>query len=299
MPLKLGSNWKSVGIGTDMRRWAHGNSRINFGFCKGDDNFGGRKRKELDDFLKSLGKQMTLTLYRMEDTERVRMKLREDRRAEVREKAEKEEEMEKLKEERLERNRRWREKKFGSEKLSIDDNPDLSEREQRKLKNKEWREKRANDRSSTNSVCNDISSKNLVPRLEHLILTELMCPYCHEEMGPPTLVYQCSNGHNLCSSCKHRPDINVCPECMSEIAGRNIAVERLALTLYSQCGFGGGVDGGLQEYVSKSFIYKASQDALDAEAGVDNYAESQDTSEGVSEIDSILLMTEGETLRIK
>ena len=107
MPLKLGSNWKSVGIGTDMRRLAPGNSRvtrlawfehkwhkippliqINFGFCKGDDNFGGRKRKELDDFLKSLGKQMTLKMYRLEDTERVRMKLREDRRREVRERAE-------------------------------------------------------------------------------------------------------------------------------------------------------------------------------------------------------------------
>ena len=31
---------------------------------------------------------MTLTMYRMEDTERVRMKLREDKRREVREKAE-------------------------------------------------------------------------------------------------------------------------------------------------------------------------------------------------------------------
>ena len=62
--------------------------QINFGFCKGDDNFGGRKRKELDDFLKSLGKQMTLKMYRLEDTERVRMKLREDRRREVRERAE-------------------------------------------------------------------------------------------------------------------------------------------------------------------------------------------------------------------
>ena len=38
--------------------------QINFGFCKGDDNFGGRKRKELDDFLKSLGKQMNLVMYR-------------------------------------------------------------------------------------------------------------------------------------------------------------------------------------------------------------------------------------------
>jgi hypothetical protein len=28
MPLKLGSNWKSCGIGTEMRRWDHGNERV-------------------------------------------------------------------------------------------------------------------------------------------------------------------------------------------------------------------------------------------------------------------------------
>ena len=52
--------------------------QINFGFCKGDDNFGGVQRKELDDFTKSLGKQMTLVMYRMQDTENVRMRLREE-----------------------------------------------------------------------------------------------------------------------------------------------------------------------------------------------------------------------------
>ena len=40
--------------------------QINFGFCKGDDNYGGVKRKELDDFLKSLGKSYNLVLYRMQ-----------------------------------------------------------------------------------------------------------------------------------------------------------------------------------------------------------------------------------------
>ena len=65
--------------------------QIGFGFCKGDDNFGGRKRKELDDFCKSLGKQMNLVMYRMEDTERLRTKLREDWRMAVREKSEMEE----------------------------------------------------------------------------------------------------------------------------------------------------------------------------------------------------------------
>ena len=40
--------------------------QIGFGFCKGDDNYGGVKRKELDDFLKSLGKTYNLVLYRMQ-----------------------------------------------------------------------------------------------------------------------------------------------------------------------------------------------------------------------------------------
>ena len=60
-------------------------------WCSGDDNFGGGRRKELDDFTKSLGKQMTLVMYRMQDTENVRMRLREEGRRRVREKFEKEE----------------------------------------------------------------------------------------------------------------------------------------------------------------------------------------------------------------
>ena len=38
------------------------NLQLGFGFCKGDDNFGGGRRKELDDFTLSLGKQMNLVL---------------------------------------------------------------------------------------------------------------------------------------------------------------------------------------------------------------------------------------------
>ena len=51
--------------------------QINFGFCKGDDNFGGQRRKELDDFTKSLGKQMNLVMMRMEETKRIRTKIRQ------------------------------------------------------------------------------------------------------------------------------------------------------------------------------------------------------------------------------
>ena len=49
---------------------------------------------------------MTLKMYRMEDTERVRMKLREDRRKEVRDKFDREEELEKMREERMMKNKK-------------------------------------------------------------------------------------------------------------------------------------------------------------------------------------------------
>ena len=88
---------------------------------------------------------------------------------------------------------------------------------------------------------------------------------------------------------------------MSEITGRNIAVERLASSLWSA---GAAGAGAMQEYVSKSFIYKSSGDIREGEEDglrgrLDHSQAEGDTSENVSEIDSILLMTEGETLRIK
>ena len=51
--------------------------QIGFGFCKGDDNFGGGRRKELDDHTKSLGKQMNLVMLRMEQTRKIRMRQRD------------------------------------------------------------------------------------------------------------------------------------------------------------------------------------------------------------------------------
>ena len=82
---------------------------------------------------------------------------------------------------------------------------------------------------------------------------------------------------------------------MSEITGRNIAVERLAASLCSVSG------PGMQEYVSKSFIYRSSGDIQEEEEEVRGRLDHSqgDTSDNVSEIDSILIMTEAETLRIQ
>ena len=71
-------------------------------------------------------------------------------------------------------------------------------------------------------------------------------------------------------------------------------MEKLAASLFTECGM---VEPGtgMQEYVSKSFIYRSNQDGLD-----DKYLDnsSENTSDNISEIESILISTEGETLRI-
>ena len=150
---------------------------------------------------------MNLVMYRMEDTERIRTKLREDRRRGVREKAEMEEVKEKSQMERIERNKKWREKKFGIEKLEdIDKDKVIDEKEQRKIKNREWREKRENSRNATPVAEKELETV-MNKGLTNMVLTELLCPFCHEEMCPPTRVYQCEDGHNLCNKCKDRDDM--------------------------------------------------------------------------------------------
>jgi len=297
MPLKLGSNWKSCGIGTEMRRWDHGNGRINFGFCKGDDNFGGRKRKELDDFCKSLGKQMSLVMYRMQDTERVRTKLREDRRFAVREKAELEEHKEKSQMERIERNRKWRERKFGKEKLeNIEEDKVLDDKEQRKIKNKEWREKRESSRNGTPTM-EQKPDIGMNQGFQNLVLTELLCPFCHKEMCPPAKVFQCEEGHNLCDKCMEREDMKACPLCMGKFSGRNTAVEEVAALLFSKCGFGTNLQD--QEQESRSFTFITNIDSGLVETPNKGPTHLGFDSLDVLDIEEILVDTEGETLRIQ
>merc|ERR1712129_430441 len=120
---------------------------------------------------------------------------REDRRRAVREKAETEEQREKDQMERIERNKKWREKKFGKEKLDDDEDQVLDEKEQRKVKNREWRERRESIKKG-NPVAENKQDTGLYKGLTNMVLTELLCPFCHEEMSPPMEVYQCEDGHN-------------------------------------------------------------------------------------------------------
>ena len=54
---------------------------------------------------------------------------------------------------------------------------------------------------------------------------ELECPVCCEELGAPRRIFQCSQGHPVCSSC--RPRLRHCPSCRGPVIGRAIGMEQL------------------------------------------------------------------------
>jgi len=232
-------NWKSCGYHYDMRRWAHGNSRINFGFSKGDDNYGGVKRKELDDFCKSLGKQMNLVLYRMEDTENLRSRLRERRRTEERKKATEKEKREVFRYQQMERNKRRREaKEKDHSSLSSIREDELEEREsmreerralrraeaeleERRVKNRKWREEKVKAQR-----LDPDGGSSLFANLRPL----LVCQNC-QGVGEDGEVQQCDmERHNLCAACcklSEEASREVCPLCGSSIMGRHSFLEKV------------------------------------------------------------------------
>ena len=64
--------------------------------------------------------------------------------------------------------------------------------------------------------CDTFLNENLVENLE--------CPVCLNYLVPP--IYQCSNGHVICNSC--RPRVNRCPTCKVKfINNRNLILEKV------------------------------------------------------------------------
>ena len=63
---------------------------------------------------------------------------------------------------------------------------------------------------------------------------EFECPICFEEMRPPTRIWQCVDGHAICEGCRNKLDSKGCPSCSRAIEGRNIALEKMARSLYGE-----------------------------------------------------------------
>ncbi|XP_023339855.1 uncharacterized protein LOC111710065 [Eurytemora carolleeae] len=62
--------------------------------------------------------------------------------------------------------------------------------------------------------------------------SEFECPICFEEMSPPTRIWQCVDGHAICETCREKLATRFCPSCCRPIEGRNMALERMARSLY-------------------------------------------------------------------
>ena len=52
------------------------------------------------------------------------------------------------------------------------------------------------------------------------------CPYCFEEFRPPLNIFNCGNGHLVCSNCRPKLDRDYC-HCGGPFLGRATAMEHL------------------------------------------------------------------------
>ncbi|XP_067121342.1 E3 ubiquitin-protein ligase sina-like, partial [Centruroides vittatus] len=70
------------------------------------------------------------------------------------------------------------------------------------------------------------------PGQDPALTTLLSCPICYTVVHPP--VYQCTNGHIVCSSCRQR--ITTCPTCRETLGHiRSLVAEQIASTLQLPC----------------------------------------------------------------
>ena len=76
--------------------------------------------------------------------------------------------------------------KRGRDELDDKDWIERQEKSFRAERNREWRE------------------ENEWKETETMLMAELVCPVCVEEMFPPKQIYQCGMGHVLCQHCVGR-----------------------------------------------------------------------------------------------
>ena len=57
------------------------------------------------------------------------------------------------------------------------------------------------------------------------------CPVCLEDLKPPLKIFNCRNGHLICSVCK--PKVNICTNCREEYTGRATAIEQMLREMFN------------------------------------------------------------------
>ena len=102
----------------------------------------------------------------------------------------------------------------------------------RTQKNKEWREKREEEKKKQEEWLED--EQNSDYGVEEALRSELKCPVCSVWMMPPAPIFQCEDGHVICSHCRHLPYMEECPDCMGPFVGRNTLIENIAAIVFSK-----------------------------------------------------------------
>ncbi|XP_016966388.1 cysteine and histidine-rich protein 1 homolog [Drosophila biarmipes] len=110
--------------------------------------------------------------------------------------------------------------------------------------------------SSSSLLSSAAAASGMHEKLAHRISNALCCAVCLDL--PKTAMYQCQMGHLMCAACfthlladgRLRDQIATCPNCRVEIskstASRNLAVEKAASELPSEC-----------QFCNKEFPYKS------------------------------------------
>jgi len=74
------------------------------------------------------------------------------------------------------------------------------------------------------------STSTAPPAPQAIVIPE--CPACLEEMRPPLQIFNCRNGHFICSVC--RPSVSICTMCRMEYMGRATGVEQMIRQMVGQ-----------------------------------------------------------------
>ena len=122
-----------------------------------------------------------------------------------------------------------RSQKEESDNLSLRQRGEMEEIKRSILQNKARQDilkRRMQDRlNSSTSSAPPSPQANVSPNIPE-------CPVCLEEMQPPLQIFNCKNGHLICSIC--RPRIAICPYCRMDYTGRATAMEQMIRQIVGQ-----------------------------------------------------------------
>jgi len=209
MPVHAWNWFRAVGVGNDLKSWYGDNPQVEDGREGGNQEFDDDVSGQYEDEVNFMMRRLRLNFYRAEDMMLIYMKKKwaeEDR------------------EFKIEQDRRKKEKRER-----------MIKRNKARRVQREQEEKKAEEEKLQQMFKEEEQLRGVLESL-------FKCPFCKVLLAPPSPIYQCGDGHILCHQCRHSDKFKECPTCDRELAGRNVAMERIA-SLVFPAGAEGGAEG--------------------------------------------------------